>query len=50
MDLLNLPSAFQSVKANKGCAGVDGVTIDQFEKSLEQNLAALRAEIEQARY
>ena len=50
MDLLNLPSAFQSVKANNGCAGVDGVTIKQFESRLEQNLATLRTEIEQDRY
>jgi group II intron reverse transcriptase/maturase len=50
MDSLNLSSAFQSVKANHGCAGVDGVTIEQFESRLKQNLAALRVELEQDRY
>jgi hypothetical protein len=27
-------SAFQHVKENHGCAGVDGVTIERFEKIL----------------
>jgi RNA-directed DNA polymerase len=30
--------AYQQVKANKGAAGVDGVTIEEFEKDLKNNL------------
>ena len=30
--------AYQKVKANKGAAGVDGVTIEAFEKDLQGNL------------
>ncbi|HAS8552067.1 TPA: group II intron reverse transcriptase/maturase, partial [Vibrio vulnificus] len=31
-------TAFEKVKANKGGAGVDGVTIEDFEKDLKNNL------------
>ena len=30
--------AFQEVKKNKGAAGVDGVTIEEFETDLKNNL------------
>ena len=30
--------AYQKVKSNKGAAGVDGVTIEAFEKDLQGNL------------
>jgi len=45
---LSLPSlnlAFQSVKANHGCAGVDRVTIGKFERKLEGNLKSLQYEL-----
>jgi retron-type reverse transcriptase len=40
-----LLAAFEAVKDNHGCAGVDGQTIGQFEKSLSVNLARLRSEL-----
>lgn len=43
-DLAFLSLAFQAVKANRGCAGVDGVTIDRFEQNLAENLKTLHAE------
>lgn len=41
-----LRSAFTSVKANQGCAGVDGVTIGQFERQLGLNIAKLGDELD----
>jgi len=37
--------AFQRVKENQGCAGVDGITIGEFEIELGRNLGQLREEI-----
>jgi RNA-directed DNA polymerase len=37
--LRNLRAAFEQVKANRGAAGVDHVTIEMFENNLEANLA-----------
>lgn len=45
-----LSSAFLSVKENNGCAGVDGVTIDDFEKDLNGNLHALLHEVKSKTY
>jgi len=45
-----LSSAFQHVKENHGCAGVDGVTIERFKKNLELNLARLQDELERQIY
>ena len=46
----SLSSAFQHVKENHGCAGVDGVTIERFEENLDLNLAKLQDELERQTY
>jgi len=50
MDSLSLSAAFQSVKANHGCAGVDGITIGQFEQNLDANLFSLSNDLKQGTY
>jgi group II intron reverse transcriptase/maturase len=50
LDLASLSSAFQAVKSNHGCAGVDGVTIERFEEDLRSNLHALEQEIASGTY
>ena len=46
----SLSSAFQHVKGNDGCAGVDGVTIKRFEENLDLNLARLQDELDRQIY
>ena len=46
----NLEKAWKSVKANKGSAGNDGITIDQFEQNLSQNLAEIQRLLKEKRY
>lgn len=41
----SLFSAFQRLKENHGCAGVDGITIEAFEKDLNKNLLMLADEV-----
>lgn len=48
--LSSLHFAFQSVKENQGCAGVDGVTVWRFEDNLEFNLRILQGELYDGRY
>lgn len=57
MDLLtkiakpeNLSKAFRRVKENRGCAGVDGVTIKEFETRISRNLYELRHELLEEAY
>ncbi|MDR4497186.1 MAG: reverse transcriptase domain-containing protein [Candidatus Scalindua sp.] len=40
-----LNNAFQRVKENRGCAGVDGITLEKFEKNLKVNTDELRKEL-----
>lgn len=48
--LPNLEKAFQDVKKNRGAAGVDKVTIKQFEMELEHNLRVLQEELRTKTY
>ena len=38
-------NAFQKVKENHGCAGVDGVTVEKFESKRNRNLSELKNEL-----
>lgn len=46
----NLRASFRKVKANRGSAGVDRVTIEMFEARLEQNLDRLSEELKKGEY
>ncbi len=48
--LRNLRAAFAKVRANRGAGGVDHVTVEHFEKRLEENLAQLHQELKEGRY
>ncbi len=48
--LARLHEAFEGVKANRGCAGVDGQTISEFQKNLQSNLSALQDELATSHY
>jgi len=50
IDYHSLSEAFKTVKANHGCAGVDGVTIERFESDLSGNLRQLEKEISSGTY
>ncbi len=41
----SLYSGFLRVKENQGCAGVDGITIDNFEANLDKKLERLQKEL-----
>jgi len=46
----NLISAFEQVKKNKGAAGIDKVTIKDYEQSLEDNLEVLQQKLKAKSY
>jgi len=46
----NLLSGFNKVKRNKGSAGADNVTIELFEKRLEENLTEIEEELKEDTY
>ena len=46
----NLNAAWQRVRDNHGSAGVDGLSIEKFESSLNMNLAQLATELSQGSY
>jgi RNA-directed DNA polymerase len=48
--LRNLRRAFERVKANHGAAGVDHVTVEEFERHLESNLAKLSQALQDGSY
>lgn len=41
----NLRKAFKLVKRNKGAPGIDGITIEEYEQRLDEELAQLRREV-----
>jgi len=47
---LNLLNAWEKVKANKGVGGVDGIEIEEFEQSLENNLISIEEELKSDTY
>jgi RNA-directed DNA polymerase len=49
-DEKNLEKAWSHVKANKGSAGIDRVSIDEFERNRSQNLADIQRLLRQNRY
>ena len=46
----HLFSAFQQVKENQGCAGVDGVTVEEFETELLKYLSMLSHDLQHNQY
>jgi len=46
----NLRVAFAKVKSNAGAAGVDHVTVEQYEKNLEEELERLHKQLREGRY
>ena len=49
-DEKNLENAWKRVKANKGSAGIDQVTIQEFERNLPQHLAEIQRLLKEKRY
>jgi Retron-type reverse transcriptase len=47
---LPLRSAFERVKENGGCAGVDGITVEKFDERVKKNIDTLRNELFTASY
>ncbi len=45
-----LKAAFKAVKRNKGAPGIDGITIEEYEKDLEENLKQLKTKVESWTY
>ncbi|WP_096895608.1 reverse transcriptase domain-containing protein [Candidatus Scalindua japonica] len=45
-----LQSAFERVRGNRGCAGVDGVTVEKFDERIKRNIDTLRSELLMASY
>jgi retron-type reverse transcriptase len=43
----NLELAWERVKANKGCGGIDGQSIEDFEKVLDEQLDRLHRELKE---
>jgi len=50
LDAYNLKIAFKRVKANKGAPGIDGITIEEYEQNLEEELNQLKEEVQSWSY
>ena len=46
----NLEAAFRKVRKNKGAAGVDHISVEEFERKLSENLKHVSEELQQGRY
>jgi RNA-directed DNA polymerase len=49
-DISTLKNAFKYVKKNKGAPGIDGITIEEYETNLKEELRQLRQEVESWSY
>lgn len=49
-DLHNLQAGFKAVKKNGGAPGVDGVTVEEYEDRLDEELARLKKDLESWSY
>jgi RNA-directed DNA polymerase len=50
LDTYNLKIAFKRVKAYKGAPGIDGITIEEYEQNLEEELNQLKEEVQSWSY
>jgi RNA-directed DNA polymerase len=50
LETYNLKAAFKRVKANKGAPGIDGITIEEYEQNLEEELNQLKEEVQSWSY
>lgn len=50
LETYNLKAAFKRVKANKGAPGIDGITIEEYEQNLEEELKQLKDEVQSWSY
>jgi len=48
--LTNLRAAWQRVRDNRGCGGVDGISLESFESALDSNLSLLGEELSEETY
>ena len=46
----NMLDAYNQVKANKGSAGIDGITMEQIDEYLRQNWQSIKGLIKQRKY
>jgi len=49
-DLRTLKEAWERIEKNQGCAGIDGVTIQQFKSNLKRHLREIHRELKTGRY
>ena len=45
-DQVNLRAGFKAVRKNGGSPGIDGVTVEQFSKRIDEELAQLKKDLE----
>lgn len=50
LDTYNLRIAFKHVKKNKGAPGIDGITIEEYDQNLDEELNQLRHEVQSWSY